>query len=51
VTLYYLEDLPVKEIAIFLDIPEGTVKSRLYRAREELQSLLSNNEGGHYHYE
>ena len=50
VTLYYIEDLPLKEIANILDIPEGTVKSRLSRAREKLMLVLENHEiGGHYH--
>ncbi|MDP5276403.1 sigma-70 family RNA polymerase sigma factor [Chengkuizengella axinellae] len=43
--LFYLEDRPVKEIAKLLEIPEGTVKSRLNRARSKLANLLqSENE-------
>lgn len=44
VTLYYLEDFSVKEISEILEIPEGTVKSRLSRARKELQKKIINNE-------
>ena len=44
VTLYYLEDYSVKEISEILEIPEGTVKSRLSRARKELEKILINNE-------
>lgn len=40
VGLYYFEDFSVKEIAKILDIPEGTVKSRLSRARKELEKVL-----------
>lgn len=40
VILYYFEDLKTKEIARILDIPEGTVKSRLSRARDRLKQLL-----------
>ncbi|CAH1197568.1 ECF RNA polymerase sigma factor SigM [Paenibacillus plantiphilus] len=40
VVLYYMEDISVKEIAGMLDISEGTVKSRLYRARTKLATLL-----------
>ncbi len=38
-TLYYLEGLPLAEIAKVLGIPEGTVKSRLHAARNELKAL------------
>lgn len=40
VLLFYMEDLPVAEIAILLNIPEGTVKSRLYQARKKLKKEL-----------
>ena len=39
-TLYYYDDLSIKEIAQTLDIPEGTVKSRLAVAREKLYEML-----------
>jgi RNA polymerase sigma-70 factor (ECF subfamily) len=41
VVLFYLESLSLKEIADILEIPEGTVKSRLHYARESLKTLLS----------
>jgi len=37
--LYYLEGLPVAEIARVLAIPKGTVKSRLHTARNEFKAL------------
>lgn len=40
VTLYYFEDLSLKTISQLLDVPEGTVKSRLSRARQKLSELL-----------
>lgn len=40
VTLYYYEDLPVKAIAALLKMSEGTVKSRLNRARKKLAFSL-----------
>jgi RNA polymerase sigma-70 factor (ECF subfamily) len=41
VALYYLADLPVREIAESLSIKEGTVKSRLSRARQMLSVTLA----------
>ena len=38
--LFYFEDMSQKDIAKFLDIPEGTVKSRLTRARKKLYEVL-----------
>ena len=45
VTLYYYEDLPLKEIAEIIGIRENNVKIKLYRIRSKLQELLkSKNE-------
>ena len=37
--LHYFEQLRVAEIAVTLHIPQGTVKSRLFNARQELKRL------------
>ncbi len=39
-TLFFLEDLAIQEIAELLEIPLGTVKSRLFKARRELRRIL-----------
>jgi RNA polymerase sigma factor (sigma-70 family) len=38
-SLYYFEQLNIPEISIALNIPSGTVKSRMFTAREELKKL------------
>lgn len=39
--LYYYHDLSIEEIALILEIPKGTVKSRLSTARNYLYEILS----------
>lgn len=38
--LYYYDEFSIKEISKILNIPKGTVKSRLARARQTLRKLL-----------
>jgi RNA polymerase sigma-70 factor (ECF subfamily) len=40
VVLFHMEGIPVEEVARMIGVPEGTVKSRLSRARAELKRLL-----------
>ncbi|WP_164779509.1 RNA polymerase sigma factor [Paenibacillus kobensis] len=40
IMLHYLEDMPLRDIGEMLQLSEGTIKSRLYRAREKLALLL-----------
>lgn len=47
VVLHYLADLGTAEIAAELAVPEGTVKSRLSRARARLADLLDEKEDRH----
>ena len=44
ITLYHLEELPNKEISEITNLPEGTIKSYLYRARNILKDNIN------YHY-
>ena len=44
VTLFYYEDWTVAQIARQLRVPQGTVKSRLSRAREKLRTMLGEEE-------
>jgi RNA polymerase sigma-70 factor (ECF subfamily) len=39
-TLFYLRDLSLAELADALDVPVGTVKSRLFRARRMLRAAM-----------
>lgn len=39
-TLFHLQELSLEEVASVLDIPVGTVKSRLFRARAALRALM-----------
>ena len=41
-TLFYFKDYTVKEISEILNIPEGTVKSRLNTARRIIKRRLEN---------
>jgi RNA polymerase sigma-70 factor (ECF subfamily) len=43
VILFYLEDLPISEIARLTGVAEGTVKSWLHRARASLADHLHSN--------
>ncbi|RYG44726.1 sigma-70 family RNA polymerase sigma factor [bacterium] len=44
IMMYHVEMLSYEEIAETLDLPIGTVKSRLNRARNSLRVLLSDKE-------
>lgn len=42
-SLYHLDGLTYQEIGDVMDLPEGTIKSYLFRARKYLKSLLQEN--------
>ena len=46
-TLFFLEDLSLKEIAHILSISVGTVKSRIFHAKKTLRTILEQQEVDH----
>ncbi|WP_066175250.1 RNA polymerase sigma factor SigW [Bacillus marinisedimentorum] len=42
IVLKYIEELSLKEISDILDLPVGTVKTRIHRGREALRKKMSN---------
>lgn len=43
ITLFYMEDRQIKEIADIMQLPEGTVKSNLSRGKEKMTTYLKQN--------
>ncbi|MYL34283.1 sigma-70 family RNA polymerase sigma factor [Pontibacillus yanchengensis] len=46
ITLFYFHDLPIKDVAQTMEIPENTVKTYLQRGKKELKEKI---EGKDYH--
>jgi RNA polymerase sigma-70 factor (ECF subfamily) len=42
--LHYLDGLSIAQIAMAMNVPPGTVKSRLHHARERLRAIIERNE-------
>lgn len=40
ITLFYIEDQPIKKIAVIMQMPENTVKSHLHRAKDKLKTII-----------
>ena len=41
VLLHYYQELPIDEVAEICGVPSGTIKSRLFRARQILRQVLA----------
>ena len=46
ILLYYYQGYGIAEMAEMLNLPEGTISSRLSRARKKLEEILREEEGG-----
>ena len=46
VALFYLAEMSVGEVAMAMDVPTGTVKTRLMHARTKLRAILEGDEDG-----
>ena len=44
VIMFYMEDMPISEIAKAVNVSEGTVKSRLFNAKKKLKERLAKYE-------
>lgn len=40
VTLFYIQDYPIKKIADIMGLPDGTVKSHLHRAKDKMAKAM-----------
>lgn len=45
ITMYYLDQAPYEEIAAAMEIPVGTLKTWMFRARKELRTLIDQELG------
>ena len=46
IALFYLQDLSITEISVALEVPAGTVKTRLMHARNKLRAIMEGHENG-----
>jgi len=43
ILLFHQQNWPITEIAVFLEMPEGTVKSHLHRARKRMKRIIESS--------
>ncbi len=51
VLLFHQQNWPITDIAVYLDMPEGTVKSHLHRARRRMRSVIESSKSMQQHAE
>lgn len=51
VLLFHQQNWPITDIAVYLDMPEGTVKSHLHRARRRMRSVIESSKTMQQHAE
>jgi RNA polymerase sigma-70 factor (ECF subfamily) len=49
ILLFHQQNWPITEIAVYLDMPEGTVKSHLHRARKRMRKVIESSGAMHQH--
>ena len=42
VTLFYIEDQPLKQVAKIMEMPEGSVKSLIHRGKSKMRQFIGN---------
>ena len=42
ITLFYIEDQPLKQVSKIMDMPEGSVKSLIHRAKGKMRQFIDN---------
>jgi RNA polymerase sigma-70 factor (ECF subfamily) len=40
ITLFYIEDQPLKQVSKIMQLPEGSVKSLIYRAKGKMKQFI-----------
>ena len=43
VTLFYIDDMPLKQVATITGLKESTLRSHLHRAREKMATTLNHD--------
>ena len=44
ILLFHQQDWPITEIAVYMNMPEGTIKSHLHRARKRMKQVIEASE-------